>query len=438
MRERSDTLVLDNGSGIFKAGFSGDKAPKVVFPNVIGKSRSTDDDFYLIGGEATHSVDALDLSHPLDHGFVNNWDDMEKVWHHALFNELHVSPKEHPVLLTEPPLNPRPDRERMTQIMFESFDVPSLSICIQAVLSLYASGRKTGCAVDIGYSNCQILSVYEGYASRNSVSNFDLSGKDIPQYMSEELVKRHSHLSSPESLSIARKVKERLTYVALDYEQEVQTIVDSPTRKRSFRLPDGHAVPIGEERFKCPEVFFQPSLVGRDVEDLPHSILRCIDQSVEGFKKDIRGKLYSNIVLSGGSSLFPGFVERMTKELLAVAPPAMKVKVVAQPERKYSVWIGGAIKSAMSLFKDSWITKEDYYEYGPSIVHRKCINYFEDLPPGALNVRKSLRAHEDLSLSSVMNTNESSETVPAPIAVVSGCQSPGQSPSKRKQSCSVM
>ena len=112
--------------------------------------------------------------------------------------------------------------------------------------------------------------------------------------------------------------------------------------------------------------------------------------------------------------------------------------MVAGWKRKYSVWIGGAIKSDMSLFKDSWITKEDYYEYGPSIVHRKCINYFEDLPPGALNVRKSLRAHEDLSLSSVMNTNKSSETVPAPIAVVSGCQSPGQSPSKRKQSCSVM
>lgn len=364
-------IVIDNGSGLIKAGFAGTDRPRTVFRSFVGRSKhvrimpggSLEGSEFFIGSKAEEHKGVLSLSYPIEHGVVTDWGDMEKLWAYIYSKDnLNVSTEDHAVLLTETSLNPAVNREKAGEIFFEGMNVPALYISMQAILSLYASGRTTGIVLDCGDGVSHTVPIYEGFALPHAISRIDLAGRDITEQL-KLLLKRNGHnfYSSAET-EIVRQIKESMCVIALnpsEKEKEVQG-------KVKYQLPDGSYIQLGSESYRAPEILFQPGLVGLECSGI-HDLL-C--NSINKTDLAIRKVFYSSIMLSGGTTLLPGFGDRLLYELRqhALVPKENKLRIAAPSERINTTWIGGSILASLTTFKNMWISKSDYQEHGSRLL----------------------------------------------------------------------
>lgn len=340
----------------------------------------------VIGQKAEGKWGVLDVKLPIERGIVTNWEDLETIWHHLFFRELKASPEFHPVYLTEVPMNPKAHRERMTQMMFETFKVPALYMNTTAALSLYAHGRTTGCVLESGEGVTHVVPIYEGVVLVNAIARLNLCGKVLTEYMEkilresgcvlEDHEERHV---TPNGLNLVtqavhlqvRSIMETksLCYVALDFNKENNKAIENPAKmQRKFKCPNGNIITIGTERFFLPELLFQPELA--ELED--DSVVDATFNAIMKCDEYMHREMLANVVASGGCTSFPGFIERLTKELTALAPISFEVNILALPEPKNTPWVGASVVASLPEFQNMWISRREYDKKGPSVVHSKC------------------------------------------------------------------
>ncbi|KAF5366997.1 hypothetical protein D9758_003980 [Tetrapyrgos nigripes] len=319
----------------------------------------------FVGDEAQAKRGILNLSYPIDRGIVTNWDEIEKIWHHTFHNELHVAPEEHPVLLTEAPLNPKTNREKMMQIMFETFNTPAFYLQTEAVLSMYGSGRTTAVVVCSGDGVTHVVPIYDGFVLPHAVLRMGFAGRDLTGALTKDLSERGYPFFTSAEREVVKDIKEKLCYVAFDFDKELESAAISSSLEKEYELPDGQIITVGNERFSVPEFLFKPHMVGLDdpgVHEMVHnSVLRC--------DPDLKCDLYHNIILAGGNTMLRGLHDRMQKELNALTPSSIMAHVIAPLERKYTAWIGGSILASLTTFQNLWISKQEYNEYGAAFLH---------------------------------------------------------------------
>ena len=253
--------------------------------------------------------------------------------------------------------------------MFETFCCPAMYLGMQGLLSFDSCGRCAGLLLESGAGVTHTIPIYEGYAVRQAIMRADMGGSDLTDYLTRILMERGYSFTTTAEQQIVCQLKENLCYVASDFEREMASAASSPSSKeKSYELPDGQVITLGSERFRCPEALFQPDLL----DAVSPGLHEIVYSSIMKCEMDIRRTLYYTTILSGGNTLYPGCVDRMCKEMTALAPSSMMICVRASPERKNHVWIGGSILASLSSFQSMWITKQEYEEIGPAIVHRKC------------------------------------------------------------------
>lgn len=380
-------IVLDQGTGFVKLGYGSSNAPEFTFPSIVGrpilraeeKINGQELQDIMVGDEANQARAALDIKYPMDNGIVRNWEDMEHLWDYSFYNKL----KRHDfhddkILLTEAPLNPLKNREKMVDTMFSKYGFGGVYVAIQAVLALYAQGLSSGVVVDSGDGVTHIVPVYESVVLNHLIKRIDIAGRDITRQLINLLLRRGYAFNRSADFETVRQIKEKFCYISYDLDFDKKLTTDTTVLMDKYELPDGRVINIGPERYLAPECLFQPYLVDSEAPGMAEAVFETVQRA----DLDIRSTLYNGIVLSGGTSMYPGLPSRLEKEIkqlwlakvLNGDPTRLgnfKLKIDDPPRRRHMVFLGGAVLANVMADKEHlWITKQEWDEQGPRVLQK--------------------------------------------------------------------
>jgi len=382
-------IVCDNGTGFVKVGFAKDNFPRHMFPSMIGRplmrfeESLSDGDVVLkdpmVGDECAKHRSMLDVSYPIENGQVKDWAGIKHIWDYTFNERLHVDPSEHKILLTEPPMNPKKNRERMLEFMFETYNFPATHVALQAVLVLCAQGLFDGVVVDSGDGVTHCVPVFSGVTPPHLIKRLDVAGRHITQYLIKLLQVRGYAFNRSADMDIVRQIKEEFCYVGYDLAVERRLALETTCLISKYTLPDGKTVvKMDRERYEAPELLFNPALDGGNGPGVDKLLFNMIQHEAD---IDTRTKLYSHIVLSGGTTMYPGFSSRLGKEMKAQYLQEVlqgdekrlsrfKMKIEDPPRRKHMVFLGGSfLADVMKNNTDRfWITREQWAEFGVRVL----------------------------------------------------------------------
>ncbi|KAL8624383.1 Actin-related protein 2 [Nucella lapillus] len=380
-------IVCDNGTGFVKCGYAGSNFPAHIFPSLVGRPiiRSTarigdiEVKDLMVGDEASQLRSMLEVNYPMDNGIVRNWEDMIHVYDHTFGKDrLNVDTPNTRILLTEPPMNPMKNREKMVEVMFEKYQFDSVHIAIQAVLTLYAQGLLTGVVVDSGDGVTHICPVYDGFSLPHLTRRLDIAGRDITKYLIKLLLLRGYAFNHSADFETVRMLKEKLCYTAYDVEQEQKLSLETTVLVEPYTLPDGRVIKVGGERFEAPEALFQPHLINVDGV----GVAELLFNTIQAADMDIRPDFYKHIVLSGGSTMYPGLPSRLEREIKQLYLERVlkgdtsrlskfRIRIEDPPRRKHMVFLGGSVLADIMKDKDDfWMMRGEYQEKGLKVLDK--------------------------------------------------------------------
>eukprot|EP00808_Paulinella_micropora_P026732 g29161.t1 len=364
-----DQVVVMVNEAMVQCGFAGQDLPCAIFPAIVGRPRHKgvmvgmgQKDAY-VGDEAQSKRGILTMKYPVEAGVVVNWDDMEKLWHHAFYNELRVAPEEHPVLLSEPVCNPVANRQKLCQIMFETFNVPALCLKSSAQLVLAATGQTSGLVVEVGERITTVAAVRGRQVIPESAMSLSIGNRDLVDFLGKLLTEAGYSFTTTAERDIVTHIRTSLAYAAPDFASELQKDAGS---SESYEMPDGQCIQVKTERFRCVEPLFAPSLLGRD----EYGLDLLVASAVSACPAPSRRGLWQHVVLS---SDIKGLGVRLQTELTKCLPQGANLKVTQLMDRQ-AAWRGGSLLA--SCYPQSWgftsqtISKAEYDQLGPEVIFR--------------------------------------------------------------------
>jgi actin, other eukaryote len=334
-------VVIDAGSDTIKSGIGGNSLPTSIIPSIVGTKTFKNEKKELFIGKKFSNLEDIVIQRSIEFRHITNWDRFEELLNFIFYQELKISPDEHPIFMSKAISTPPISKEKMIELVFETFNSPGFYMSLSSILALYSSGNTSGTVLDSGFQETHSCPIYEGIPFANLRNCF--GGKDVTENLKKQLTEKNN----PLSFEIVDDIKENLCFFQNDLQEKMEKI---------YTLPDGSIIKLEHEMMEITSEKF--------------SFDELIFNSIKKCELDFQRDFFSKILICGGNTMFPGLEKKIFNGMLDLVSNSTKNCLKFVPcDRMYSTWIGGSISSSVTSLQSTWINSEDYKEKGAIIVH---------------------------------------------------------------------